>query len=48
MIKQGDIKEEITHLAEKMSSCISKGFTVTLRPTKDGVKITSHKEKIVK
>lgn len=30
-------------IAEKVSS----GYTVTIRPTKDGIKITCHKEKTI-
>lgn len=33
-------EDEIAHL-------IANGYTITIRPVKDGVKITSHKEKVV-
>ena len=43
-----EIKKEIDEISERISNCVANGFTVTIRPAKDGVKITSHKEKVVK
>lgn len=48
MKNQNEIKKEINDMSDRISNCVVNGFTVTIRPTKDGVKITSHKEKAVK
>lgn len=45
---QNEIKKEINDMSDRISNCVANGFTVTIRPMKDGVKITSHKEKVVK
>ncbi len=41
------IKAFISDKQTNIAKLISEGFTVTIRPVKDGVKITSHKEKTV-
>nr|DAQ38173.1 MAG TPA: hypothetical protein [Caudoviricetes sp.] len=43
MISERIIKESVN-----MAKLITKGYTVTIRPTRGGVKITSHKEKEIK
>lgn len=48
-MKKNEVKRVITCKMEDIASLVvSSGYTVTIRPTKDGAKITSHKEKIVK
>lgn len=42
------IRERITKESEGIAKLIVKGYTVTIRPTRGGVKITSHKEKEIK
>ena len=44
MKNQNEIKKEINNMSDRISNCV----TVTIRPAKDGVKITSHKEQVVK
>lgn len=39
------IRTEIALNDKSIAEKISSGFTVTIRPTKDGIKITYHKEK---
>lgn len=41
------ISHEIDSKAQVIADNITKGYTVTIRPTKDGIKITSHKEKTI-
>ena len=41
------IKDQISEKDKDMARLIASGYTVTIRPTKDGIKITSHKEKVV-
>lgn len=41
------ISHEIEVKAQIIAESISKGYTVTIRPTKDGIKVTSHKEKTI-
>lgn len=43
MISDRIIKESVN-----MAKLITKGYTVTIRPTRGGVKITRHKEKEIK
>lgn len=45
---QNEIKKEIDEMSDRISNCVANGFTVTIRPAKGGVKITSHKEKAIK
>lgn len=42
------IHEEISNTSPEIVNLIQSGYTVTLRPTKGSVKITSHKERVVK
>ena len=51
MSKTGEelkIKENILMNVDRMAKLAESGYTVTIRKIKDGVKITSHKEKVVK
>lgn len=51
MDKSGEevkIKENILMNLERMVQLVESGYTVTIRKIKDGVKITSHKEKVLK
>lgn len=41
------IKADIAAKEENIAKLISSGYTVTIRPVKDGIKVTSHKEKVV-
>lgn len=48
-MRKNEVKRVITCKMEDIASLVvNSGYTVTIRPTKDGAKITSHKEKIVK
>lgn len=48
-IRKNEVKRVITCKMEDIASLVANsGYTVTIRPTRDGAKITSHKEKIVK
>jgi len=38
----------IIEMSEKMAEYIRKGYKVSLYPVKEGIKITSHKEKRIK
>jgi hypothetical protein len=51
MDKSGEemkIKENILMNLDRMAQLAESGYTVTIRKIKDGVKITSHKEKVLK
>jgi hypothetical protein len=51
MDKSGEemkIKENILMNLDRMAQLAESGYTVTIRKIKDGVKITSHKERVVK
>ena len=48
-MRKNEVKRVITCKMEDIASLVANsGYTVTIRPTTDGAKITSHKEKIVK
>lgn len=42
------IKENILMNVDRMAKLADSGYTVTIRKIKDGVKITSHKERVIK
>lgn len=51
MDKSGEevkIKENILMNLDRMVQLAESGYTVTIRKIKDGVKITSHKERVLK
>lgn len=41
-------QQTIIELSEKMAECLKNGYKVSLYPIKDGIKITSHKERRIK
>lgn len=48
-MRKNEVKCVITCKMEDIASLVvNSGYTVTIRPTKDGAKITSHKEKVMK
>lgn len=48
-MRKNEVKRVITCKMEDIASLVANsGYTVTIRPTKDGAKITSHKEKVMK
>ncbi|MCI8795309.1 MAG: hypothetical protein HFG89_00425 [Dorea sp.] len=42
------IQKKIIEMSGEMADCSVNGFSVEIRPTKEGVKITSHKAKELK
>lgn len=51
MYKSGEevkIKENILMNLDRIAQLAESGYTVTIRKIKDGVKITSHKERVLK
>lgn len=42
-----DPTEEIISKVGEIADLVNRGFTVTIRPSKDGIKITKHKEKVI-
>lgn len=41
------ISRQILIKEQEIAKLLASGYTVTIRPVKEGVKITSHKEKVV-
>lgn len=42
------IQKKIIEMSGEMANCSVNGFSVEIRPTKEGIKITSHKAKELK
>lgn len=42
------LKKQIDEKAEALAGLIRDGYVVTIYPAKNGIKITSHKERVVK